>query len=314
MGKIKSYQLFLEDKKVEPSESVKEIITQFLISQERKSGLFFSNFDLIDDDNGREKFIIAYTQEGPNGEIPPVDKVVFDILDYYTWHVKYSYEKGDYEFDDTWKKPKVKNLETALKDMKTSLLRSIVLPDPSKKQFEPNEDDKKLIDKIFEINNVWNKCKSQVKYIMKTISKYSIEEIEDRLVEFTDELTGWEPRIMFAWNYKMSWHGLQADYDINDQTCRFISDAWYEMNKPYENSKFEEFLSMCRPCIYIELNRSENRIYKKLSEVEPIGFKIGKRFQQLYNVEKVEYPYYPNTRRFEDSTDIGDYLLTIILK
>jgi hypothetical protein len=71
---------------------------------------------------------------------------------------------------------------------------------------------------------------------------------------------------------------------------------------------------MCRPCIYIELNRSENRIYKKLSEVEPIGFKIGKRFQQLYNVEKVEYPYYPNTRRFEDSTDIGDYLLTIILK
>ena len=108
MKNIKSYQLFLEDKKVEISESTRSIIIQFLISQERLSGLHFSNFDLIEDDNGREKFIIAYTKEGPNGEKPAMDKMVFDIIDYYTWGLESKYDKGDYEFDNTWRNTKTK--------------------------------------------------------------------------------------------------------------------------------------------------------------------------------------------------------------
>lgn len=315
MKNIKSYQLFLEDKKVKVSDSQKQVITNFLISQERLSGIYFSNFDVIEDDNGREKFIIAYTQKGPKGEIPPMDKIVYDILDFYLWGLEDRYAKGDYDFDHTWRNPKQKTLIQATKDLKTSILRQIVYLDPRKTLIEPNQDDKKLIDKIFQKENVWNTCKSKVKEILNTIRKYNIEDVEDRLVEYTDLLIGWKPRIMFAWNYQSSWHGLRENEDIDDQTCRFIWDMWYEMNKPYDNSRFEEILLMTRPCIYIELNTEEGtQYYKKLSEVEPIGFRIGKRFEQLYDVENIIYPYYPNTRRFDDNTDISDYLITIILK
>jgi len=314
MKKIKTYQSFFEDKKVEVSKSTREVIIQFLISQERKSGLHFNDFDLIEDDNGREKFIIAYTQDGPNGEKPPMDKVVFDIIDYYTWGLESKYDKGEYEYDNTWRNPKTKTLETAIKDMKSNILRQIVFNDPSKKLVEPNNDDKKLIDKIFGKDNVWEICKSKITSIMNSISKYDIEEIEDRLVEYHDELIGWELRIMFAWNYKQSWHGLKSDYDINDQTCRLIWDAFCEMNKPYEKTTFDEFIKNVKPCIYINFEDKSHRSPKRLSQVEPIGFKIGKRFEQLYDVEEVKYPYYPNTRRFDDESDISDYLLTIILK
>jgi len=313
MKNIKSYQLFLEDKKVEVSKSTREVIIQFLISQERKSGLHFNDFDLIEDDNGREKFIIAYTQVGPNGEKPPMDKVVFDIIDYYTWVVEDKYAKGDFEFDNNYRNPKKKTFDEAIKDIKFNILRLIVHNDPRNEQVEPNNDDKKLIDKIIGVQNVWEICKNKISSIMKSIGKYDIEEIEDRLVEYQDELFGWELRLMFAWNYKQSWHGLRKDYDINDQTCRLIWDAFYEMNKPYEKSSFDEFIKNTKPCIYINFEDESHRNPRKLSYVEPIGFRIGKRFQQLYDVEEVKYPYYPNTRRYDDS-DISDYQMTIILK
>jgi hypothetical protein len=314
MKNIKSYQLFLEDKKVEVSKSVREVIIQFLISQERKSGLNFSNFDLIEDDNGREKFIIAYTQDGPNGEKPPMDKVVFDIIDYYTWGVESRYYKGQYDFDNTWRNPKTKTLEAAINDMKSKILRQIVFDDPSEKLVEPNNDDKKLIDKIIGKNNVWETCKSKVTSIMNSISKYDIEEIEDRLVEYHDELIGWELNIMFAWNHKQSWHGLKSDYDINDQTCRLIWDAFCADISVYEKTGFDEFIKNTKPCIYINFEDKNHKNPKRLSHVEPMGFKIGKRFEQLYDVEEVKYPYYPNTRRFDDESDISDYQMTIILK
>lgn len=313
MKKMKSYQVFLEDKKVEVPDSVKHNIIKFLISQERKSGIYFSNFDLIEDDNGREKFIIAYTQEGPKHEKPPVDKVVFDIYDYYMWGLEEKYDKGDYDFDNTWGNPRVKTLDQAKKELKSNILRQIVQLDPREKLTEPSEDDKKLIDKIIGQSDVWNTCKKRVKEILDVINKYDIEDVEDRLVEFSDLLVEWKTKVMFAWNYKSSWHGLRNNEDLDDQTCRFILDLWYEMNKPYEGSQYKEFLLMARPCIYINFEDESGRNPKKLSEVEPIGFRIGKRFEQLYDVEKVIYPYYSNSRRFDDG-NIGDYQMTIILK
>jgi hypothetical protein len=41
---------------------------------------------------------------------PPIDKMIYDILDYYMWGSEDKYEKGDYDFDNTWRNPKVKTL------------------------------------------------------------------------------------------------------------------------------------------------------------------------------------------------------------
>jgi len=316
MKNIKSYQLFLEDKKVEINDSIRSTITQFLISQERISGLYFSNFDLIEDDNGREKFIIAYTQVGRDGEKPPIDKVVFDIIDYYTWGLEYKYGKGDFEFDNTWRNPKVKTLETAIKDMKTNLLRQIVCNDISKKQVEPNDDDKKLIDKIFNSPNIWEKTKKKTKEILEIINKYDIEDIEDRSVEFTDELVNWRnPKPpMFGWYYKNGWHGLSGKGNIDDTTCRLIWDVWWQINSTNTEVKtIEGFLKVTEPCIYFNLNDNGHK-YENLLEVEKVVDRMVTRFKQLYDFKDVLLPYHRETRRYDPNSNISDYQITFILK
>jgi len=315
MKNVKSYKLFLEDKKVEDNDSLRNTIIQFLISQEKISGLHFSNFDLIKDDKGREKFIIAYTQNGPNGEKPPMDKRIFDIIDYYTWGLESKYGKGDYEFDNTWRSPRLKTLVTALKDMKTNILREIVCNDITKKQVEPNNDDKKLIDKIFNSSNVWENVKKKSQEILSIINKYDIEEIEDRSLEFTDEVTGWNPRIMFAWYYSNGWHGLKGTEDIDDTTCRLIWDAWYQINSTNTKVKtIEQLLKAIKPCIYFDLTDGDGYKPKNLLELEKIADRMVNRFKQLYDIEDFILPYHRETRQYDPNSDVTDYLMTFIIK
>jgi hypothetical protein len=88
MKTIKPYKLFLEDKTIGISKVLKKNIESFLISQERLTGLYFNNFDIIGDDRGRMKFIIAYTKEGPKGEKSKVDSIKYDMLDYNIWKLE----------------------------------------------------------------------------------------------------------------------------------------------------------------------------------------------------------------------------------
>lgn len=308
MKTIKQYQLFLEDRKVEVSKKVKNNIESFLISQERLTGLYFNNFDLIEDDRGKKKFIVAYTQDGPKDEKAPVDKVVYDMLDYNIWKLESEYAKGNHEYVTNWAGKKSKTLEQAKRDLEGNTLREIVC-NYGEIMPEPSTDDKKLIDKIIRQTDVWNTCKKKVSEILTTIRKYDIEDIEDRLVEYTDQLTGWEEKAVLCWNYQSSWRPLTGNENLDDETCRYIWSLWDKLLLAGLSS-YENILLNIRPCIHIELNESGAQEYKKLSDVEKITHQIGDRFQKLYDIEEVIYP----PRYIFQQSDIKNYSFDIILK
>jgi len=163
MKTIKPYQLFLEDKKMGISKVLKKNIESFLISQERLTGLYFDNFDIVGDDRGRMKFIIAYTKDGPKGEKAPVDSIKYDMFDYNIWKLESEYAKGNrVEFDPShWSGKKVKTLEQLKRELERNALGEIVW-DYGRTMPEPSSDDKKLIDKIIRQTDVWDTCKKRV--------------------------------------------------------------------------------------------------------------------------------------------------------
>jgi len=310
---IKPYKLFLEDKTIGISKVLKKNIERFLISQERLTGLYFNNFDIIGDDRGRMKFIIAYTKEGPKGEKSTVDSIKYDMLDYNIWKLESEYEKGNrVEFDPShWSGKKLKTLEQLKRELEGNALGEIVW-DYGRTMPEPSTDDKKLIDKIIRQTDVWNTCKKRVGEILTTIRKYNIEDIEDRLVEYTDQLIGWNEKIVLAYfhPHRNWWSPLKGNENLDDRTCRYIWTLWDELMLSGLSS-YEDFLLKVSPCIRIDLNEygTDNQEYKKLSDVEEIAHQIGNRFQKLYDVEEVIYP-----PRYTLQNNIKDYSFNIILK
>lgn len=307
MNKIKTYKLFLEHKKATLSKKENDQVIEFLIAQERKSGLSFDTFEVLENENGMEILIVAKTKVYQNGEEP--SEVTFDIIDFQTWLIEKENSIG--KFDNIMRYGKNAKLVT-LEEMKSVVLKHIIYHDTSNELKEPSIEEKKIIDKIFGHENVWDICKSKVSDMISVISKYDIEDMDDRTVEFSDEIFDWTPSIYFAWYYKNSWYSLNNK--INDQTCRFIQDMRYNITTRGEI--FDVCLSNIKPCLSIEFNAKsggEFRYYNLL-KVEDIIKRLVIRFQKLYDIEDVIYDYDPEERRYDPDIDISSYHLTIILK
>lgn len=308
MRKIKTYKLFLEHKKASLSNKENDQVIEFLIAQERKSGLSFDTFEVLENENGMAILIVAKTKVGQNGEEPSVSEVIFDTIDFQTWLIEKETSMGLHinkmRFGED-------SRIVTVEEMKSVVLRHIIYQDPTKELKEPSIEEKKIIDKIFGVENVWDICKSKVKNIMSVISKYDIEYIEDRIVEFSDEIISWEPRIMLAWYYKNSWHSFGKN--INDVTCRFIQDMRY--NIKISGEIFDVCLSNIRPCLSIEFNddRNSNSTNYNLLEVEDVMKRLVILFKKIYDIEDVIYDYDPGERKYNPDMDINSYHLTIIL-
>ena len=300
MNLIKSYQLFLENHSY-----FDNVVTQFLIFNEKKLGVYFDRFDIINSDDTCMN-IIAYTKVGPKGEVPTVDKIIFDIIDFQTWLIEsdtslHKYRKSIYS-DRT--------SEEEIMDMKTNIIREITYS-----KSEPNDYHKKLIDKIFNYDDVWVKSKDKITEIISTIKKFDIEEIEDRSVEFTDELTGWKPTMMFAYYIKNHWQVIvdkPSLEDINDLTCSVIWN-WH-LSK--SNGVKLDYLNLVKPCLCFNMNTTNKEyIEKPILYVEKIVDRMVIRFKQLYNIEEVLLPYNRKERKYDAKvTNISDYDIIFILK
>lgn len=307
MNLIKSYQLFLENHSY-----FDNVVTQFLIFNEKKLGVYFDRFDIINSDDICMN-IIAYTKVGPKGEVPTVDKIIFDIIDFQTWLIEsdtslHKYRKSIYS-DRT--------SEEEIMDMKTNIIREITYS-----KSEPNDYHKKLIDKIFNYDDVWVKSKDKITEIISTIKKFDIEEIEDRSVEFTDDLSGWSPQMMFGYTRSNHWQLMGNEYNIDDLTCSIIWNAWhtkefgYDQSREFINIKLNYFLDENKPCLIFKMNfNNKEYIEKPMLYVENVVDRMIIRFKQLYNIEKVLLPYNRKERKYDANiSKISDYDITFILK
>ena len=309
--KIKSYINFI----IESIDTNRDIIIQFLISRERISNMSFDDFELVNDDNGEMLYIVAYTKEGEDGKKPPVDKVIFSKIDYQTWIIECKYRNDNTRISNEIHKMKGDILKQIVYTRKHKATVYSVGKTHSEHGTEPNDDKKKIINSIFNSTNVWAKAKDKSKNILSIIDKYNIEDIEDRSIEFMDELSEWEPLIMFAWYYDNGWHGLNVTDNINEITCRLIWDAWYQINsKKTEVRTIEDFLVVTKPCIYFNLNKISQQS-KILSDVEEVADRMVARYKQLYNIDEVLLPYNRDTRQYNPSDiETSDYQITFILK
>lgn len=132
-------------------------------------------------------------------------------------------------------------------------------------------------------------------------SQESIEEIEDRLVEFFDQVPDWDSYLMFSLHMKYSggegWLGISSD-KLDDpkylliELSHVFSDLLFhkktkKYSKKYSKSEFtiDYYLENKRPAISIHFNRTnDNRKSYNLLFLEDLGDKIVKRLSQLYKI------------------------------
>lgn len=73
---------------------------------------------------------------------------------------------------------------------------------------DPNDYDKERLDEISGYKNLYDNTKEWIISLFKFFNKYSIEEIEDRLLEFYDEVPKFKPVVMFSISTRTSSLGI----------------------------------------------------------------------------------------------------------
>lgn len=283
---MKSYKLFLE------SNTKNKNIVQFLISKERENkGLYFDDYEIIDD-----LIIKANTKIGPNGEVPIVDEVIYDIIDIKRWEYKSNNVSSYNEFDIPMR-------------IKMDILSSIISHEQIEKNKPITDNQKRIIDKIFNEENAFDKIYTKSELIIKSIRRYDIEDIEDRLIEFSDNLIGWDPSVSHSTYIDSGWIIIANNESILSLSNRIMFDAFYHIERTHNKMEFDEYINSIKPCIFIKLNNTYFN-HKRFSSkyVSGISANIIKRFKLLYDIDYVIDDYGSKI-----DTEIIEYQITMIL-
>lgn len=193
---------------------------------------------------------------------------------------------------------------------------------------ELNQDQKEFINEYFKYPDLYDITSKWLQNSFDTFSKYSIEEIEDRLVEFFDQVADWDPYLMFSLHMKYSggegWLGISSDklddpkYLLIELSHVFSDLLFHTKTKKYSKPEFtiDYYLENKRPAISIHFNRTnESRKSYNLLFLEDLGDKIVKRLSQLYKIVDVKWDNYRYTGRlYNPDTDVNDYTLTLIIE
>lgn len=195
----------------------------------------------------------------------------------------------------------------------------ITIIDKLQNGIEITEEDKKELDRISEYDNLYNTIEKWLQNIFNIFKKHSYEDIEDRLVEFFDEIIRFEPHIMFSISKKGSHIGISSNKLNNDnyfkwQIGNILRDMMYECSKTINRISINEYLSIKKPAIYISLNGVGGKISGyNLEFLESLCDRIYNRIKQLYDVSSIEYDFEREGRKYNTNIDVDDYCFTIYL-
>lgn len=193
---------------------------------------------------------------------------------------------------------------------------------------ELNKDQQEFLNIYFNYPNLYNAVSELISNSFKILSKYSKEEIEDRLVEFFDQVSDWDPYVMFSLHMKYSggesWQGITSDkiddpkYLLYELSHTFSDILFHSRSRRYSTSPvtIDYFLENRKPAISIHFNRTnESQKSYNLLFLEDLMDKITKRLSQLYKIVDVKYDYNRYTGRLYDpDTDVSDYTLSLIIE
>ena len=211
-------------------------IIQFLIHNEKELRIMFDNYTI---EKGEDEWeIVAKTKSNMSGYKPPMDEVRFPMEEFFTWVSKHK--------SDVFK-------------IKSNLFKEIIESNGGKK--EPDEMESKLIDSILGQFGSWNLCLSKIKTIREVVSKYKVDDIDDRCLEYFDELQGWEPKFMIGYQLGEQVYRYLVNDDIYEawwlleKVNRFINDPSLGKHHNFRNL-LTVISSYTKPCININFNMS----------------------------------------------------------
>lgn len=187
---------------------------------------------------------------------------------------------------------------------------------------EISKEDIDFLDEVSGYSNLYLSVKSFLRKVFEVIKKYDMEEIKDRLLEFFDQIPKFNPFVMFSLSNKNSSAGI--DYNrLNDHSyfllfvSDVLSDIFYNCSSRYKTITIDEYFSIYRPSIYIDLNLCEvvgGRPTYNLIFLEKIVDDIVKRFKYLYGIEDVDYSYERRNRMYNPNIDVDSYTIKLYLK
>ena len=183
------------------------------------------------------------------------------------------------------------------------------------------EEDKKELDRISGYDNLYDIVEKWLEKIFNVFRKHSYEDIEDRLVEFFDEIPKFTPHVMFSISKKGSHIGISSNKLDNKDYFKWeigniLRDMMYECTKPYDRVSIDEYLSIKKPALYITLNHSSNINTTKqynLEFLESLVDRIYNRVKQLYDVDSIQYNLDREGRKYDTNVDVSDYNFIIYL-
>lgn len=202
----------------------------------------------------------------------------------------------------------LEHVRNILHDLCSSIERGYILLTPKEISF---------IDSVFNYENLYNDIYLKSKEIINKFVEYDYNDIEDRLVEFFDDMPKFECKFMFSTYIDNGWMGIHfnENYRKEDEysklSGRILRDMFYHMIKR-ESILPKEYLSKIRPCLNINLNEytNNNNLYK-LDFIENICQRLFNRFKTLFDIKDVLYSFSPGTRKFPNDIDINGYTLTL---
>ena len=289
MKYLKSFNESVKGKK-----ELNHSIIQFLIHNEKELKVMFDNYTI---EKGEDEWeIVAKTKADMSGYKPPMDDVRFPMEEFFTWVSKQSYKK------DVFK-------------IKSNLFKEILESNGGKK--EPDEMESKLIDSIFGQFGAWKLCLSKIKIIRNIVSKYKVDDIDDRCLEYFDELQGWKPKFMIGYQFcDENWRSLVKDdifetWMLLEQVNMFINTE-----SPRYKDPLLIIVSNTKPCININFNMSQYDEEKyDYKVVKKVAVGIYNRLSKLYPITDVEYDhiYYDDDRYKDRLIPLRTYKLVLFL-
>jgi hypothetical protein len=197
---------------------------------------------------------------------------------------------------------------------------------------EPSKEEKDMIDEISEYKGLYENAKIWLRNLFNVFKKYDFEDIEDRLLEFFDQISNWDPMLMFSISTKKSSLGVSQS-KLNDEKYfiyelgHVLKDILYTC-KPdtsilTKKSGFDinDYFKNMRPAIHLDLNRMgarHNQEYNLLF-IESLADRIVKRFKYLYDITGVDFRSSSaeldrENRKYDPNIEIYDYTIKMYLK
>ena len=184
---------------------------------------------------------------------------------------------------------------------------------------EPTKSQLKVLDEISGYTDFYATTKKWTEHQFNVFKKYDFEDIEDRLLEFFDEISNFQPRVMFALSKRNSSLGIRYD-KLNDKRY-FISELGYVIgdicyNCSSNKISIDEYYKIVKPSIYISFNISDRlgRTQYPLTFLESLADRIVNRFKYLYDIQGVEFTLEREGRKYDINADVDDYSFIMYLK